>query len=333
MNNTDLEKEYELLAPLYEQFGRELTHQLEELLSQQNVSLGFPLQYRVKSLNSTLQKIGRPSLNIKSIKELSDLIGLRVILLFKRDVESVCALIRKNFKVYSEEDAQVRLSEGEFGYSSVHFLVGLSPAWKKLPTFQKCRELRAEIQVRSVAQHIWAAASHVLQYKQEQGVPPPVRRAIYRVSALLETVDLEFERVLAARSSYQDAAQTESGSEKLNVDLLVKILDETLPGENKTDDEDYAGLLNELIALSVSTPKDLMALLNKHRFAIGKLEAEMVERFRGTQMPQPELTERLWRGVYYAHCGLVRNVLRLEFGKQFEALRNKLLQSKQRKVD
>lgn len=58
--------------------------------------------------------------------------------------------------------------------------------------------LKAEVQVRTVTQHVWAAASHVLQYKQEASVPLPVRRSIYRVSALLETVDLEFERVLSS---------------------------------------------------------------------------------------------------------------------------------------
>jgi putative GTP pyrophosphokinase len=124
VNNPELQKEHELIAPLCEQFGRELTRQLEELLSEKNISLGFPLQFRVKKFDSVLQKIERASLGIQHIQELNDLIGLRIILLFRRDVESVRALIKKNFKIFSEEDTQARLGEGEFIARIIPFFGG-----------------------------------------------------------------------------------------------------------------------------------------------------------------------------------------------------------------
>ena len=87
-------------------------------------------------------------------------------------------------------------------YQSLHYIIRIPKHWLKVSTFADLGELKAEIQLRTLAQHIWAATSHKLQYKHEDSVPPPIRRSIYRVSALLETVDLEFERVLAERGTY-----------------------------------------------------------------------------------------------------------------------------------
>jgi hypothetical protein len=78
----------------------------------------------------------------------------------------------------------------------VHFVVEFPEPWFVVPTIGPMRGLRAEIQVRTHAQHIWADASHILQYKKESSVAPKTRRDIHRIAALLETVDLEFEKVL-----------------------------------------------------------------------------------------------------------------------------------------
>jgi putative GTP pyrophosphokinase len=319
MNNSELEKEYELIAPLCEQFGRELTRQLEELLSEQNISLGFPLQFRIKKCDSALQKIERASIGLQHIQELHDLIGLRIILLFQRDVETVRSLIKKNLKVFSEEDTQARLGEGEFGYSSIHFQIGLQPSWKKMPTFKKAGELRAEIQVRTVAQHIWAAASHILQYKRETGVPPPIRRSIYRVSALLETVDLEFERVLDERKKYLAQSKTNLADEVLNVDLLAKILDEILPEKNKAEEDKYAELLQDLFAFSITTARQLRELLAKHLETALAADAEQVKKQQGRDKPFGTSKERIDRGVYFTHVGLARRGLRAQFGQKWDA--------------
>ena len=74
--------------------------------------------------------------------------------------------------------------------------------WLNVPTFREFKGLRAELQIRTLAQQLWAAASHKLQYKRESSVPYPIRRSIHRVAALLETVDLELERVLSERDPH-----------------------------------------------------------------------------------------------------------------------------------
>jgi ppGpp synthetase/RelA/SpoT-type nucleotidyltranferase len=313
MTNAELEKQYETIEPLCDQFGGELTRQLEELLSEKGTSLGFPIQYRVKEFNSVAEKIERTAFKAQHIRELHDLIGVRIILLFQRDVEIVRNLIKENFRVISEDDKQKSLGEGEFGYSSIHFQIGLRETWRQMPTFKKVGEFQAEIQVRTVAQHIWAAASHILQYKNEAGIPPPIRRSIHRVSALLEIVDLEFERVLEKRESYKNQPSA-NFAETLNVDLLAKILDERLPLKNRRD-EDYAILLEDLLAFSITTSSLLRELIAKHLQTALVNDAALLESYRSN--PQTASSDNIKRGTAYSHAGLVRNMMNAQFGQEW----------------
>jgi hypothetical protein len=160
----------------------------------------------------------------------------------------------------------------------------------------------SEIQVRTLAQHIWAAGSHKLQYKREASVPPPLRRAIYRVSALLETVDLEFSRVLDEREAYLSEELSEvTRPQTLNVDLLRAVLDEILPPENKRGDEDYDGVLIDLTSFPINTDHDLRNLLSENMEVIKKRETELLTEYRAKEAISAEtIRERLDKGVFLA---------------------------------
>ena len=191
-----LQKEYDAVAPTAKSFADELSRQLITLLDQQKISLGFAVHLRVKTWESLRGKIERNRAPISSVTELSDLIGLRIVVLFRRDLERVTKIIDGHFTVLQKENTAARLAETQFGYQSIHYLIQLPEGWFAFPTLKGMDGLKAEIQIRTVAQHLSAASSHVLQYKHESGVPSELRRTIHRVSALLETVDLEFERVI-----------------------------------------------------------------------------------------------------------------------------------------
>ena len=121
-------------------------------------------------------------------------------------------------------------------------------------------DLYAEIQLRTLAQHIWAEVSHELQYKTKIDVPDNLIRPIYRASALLETVDLEFERLLVEREEYRSQISAQIDQE-LNVDNIESILDKFLPAENKDVYEEYAALHNELIKAGIKTTAQLRSFV------------------------------------------------------------------------
>lgn len=291
--------------------------QLSALLASNDVTLGVNLESRVKTWSSLAEKIDRKNLSLDSLFAMHDLIGVRAILLFRPDLNKVLQLVDETFEVVSLEDTANRLGDSEFGYQSQHFIVRLPKAWLSLPSLASLSDLYVELQVRTLAQHIWAAASHKLQYKQESGVPQPLRRTINRVSALLETVDLEFERVLDERQAYIQHSQTpRAATEPLNVDSLAAVLSELLPAENKKDGEPYAALLSNLTALKVRTPEQLRDILAKHAEYVRKADQERVKeiRDRGVVEDDPEVSDRTARGVFFTHVGLTREALRAEFG-------------------
>lgn len=293
--------------------------QLLELFNSNNVTLGVPIESRIKTWTSISEKIDRKELQLTNLIDLQDLIGIRSILLFKRDLTQVDTLISKNFAVISSEDTGDRLSESEFGYQSRHYIVKIPDAWLSLPSLAGLNEFFIELQVRTLAQHIWAAASHKLQYKQEAGVPPPVRRAINRVSALLETVDLEFERVLNEREEYVEVTQKSAGDdEPLNVDNLARILMESFPEENWFDDEPYADLFKELTQLGITNTSKLREIINTHLERALKSEKNKMSdpKIKLAIQPDTEAYDRHERGVFYTHTGLARTILQAEFGSE-----------------
>ncbi len=315
-----LEAEYSATAPLAGRFGDEIGHQLQQLIDGKAIALSLPIQKRTKTWSSIVEKLERKSIDIANLRQLNDLVGLRIIVQFSRDLITIRELIRSNFKVVEEYDTGDRLKEDQFGYSSVHFVVELPDSWLSVPTMSSMNGLRAEIQLRTTAQHIWAAASHTLQYKHEASVPSALRRAIHRVSALLETVDLEFDRVLQERDVYRSTIDLSSKEATLNVDILERILDSTFPEVNKRSSEPYAQFLAEVTAQSVTTAPKLEALLKKYRDAALAEDLRIVELLRSNgegHKAYKRDEERLSKGIFYSHVGLARFALGVEWGQKW----------------
>lgn len=317
MDLNDLRREYEALAPVAERLRVAFSEQVARLLAIDGTTPGVPIEGRVKSWDSIAEKVERQALALRSVRELQDLVGLRVILLFRRDLEKACSALTSTFSIVSVEDTSQRLGEAQFGYQSFHYVVKIPDNWLSVPSYRDFGELQAEVQLRTLAQHIWAAASHKLQYKHEQSVPVPIRRAIHRVSALLETADLEFERVLTERAQYLLEAAARNTGAPLNVDLLSQVLDNTLPAKNKSSEEPYAALLQDLVEFGIDTKGKLSDIIGKHLTAALRNDRKQVETHQTSGDYGGTSKERIDRGVFYTHVGLGREVLHLEFGKRF----------------
>lgn len=141
---------------------------------------------RVKTLDSLLKKlIRKPNHTYDS---LSDKIGIRVI---SNEAARACEAIRERFNCISEEDKSADLGADRLGYPGTHFDVELRPDDPEGAEFAN-RGLKAEIQVRTYAQHAWCDVSHRFDYKQdaEDQVPRSLKRRLMLTVGLLEMADL-----------------------------------------------------------------------------------------------------------------------------------------------
>ncbi|HBC0575955.1 TPA: hypothetical protein I8625_001743, partial [Serratia marcescens] len=60
------------------EFRKSLVEQIERILLESDVTLGVPIESRVKDHDSLLEKLERKEITIKKIADLDDLVGLRV---------------------------------------------------------------------------------------------------------------------------------------------------------------------------------------------------------------------------------------------------------------
>jgi ppGpp synthetase/RelA/SpoT-type nucleotidyltranferase len=153
------------------------------------------VQTRAKTVASFSEKIIRKDKYVEPLKEITDLCGGRIICHFSSQVEKISHFIRDNFEVdeLNSIDVKSRLSTGEFGYRSVHYIV--TPRQATILGVNIPRELwtlKAEIQVRTFNEHIWADIFHDRIYKAPIKIPETWKREAARLAAILENADNSF---------------------------------------------------------------------------------------------------------------------------------------------
>jgi len=302
-------EQYRILSANLERLRSQVLAQLNELVEKSDITLGFPIESRTKTWESISEKGRRKKLNDDALLAIPDLVGFRIILLFQRDIEAVISQLEAAFTGLQKENAGARLGEAQFGYASIHLLCEIPNEWNKIPTFKGLNGIKFEIQVRSLAQHIWASASHKLQYKNEVNVPSQVKRSLHRVSAILELIDLELDRVLVERASYKSDQKAQELTGELNTDLLKLIMDKMLPSANKNTGESYDELVDELIAVGLTTAEETIAFIEGNLAYALDDDKKRVEGFRKSAKKLDQTPERDAVGVYYAHTGLMRTMI------------------------
>jgi hypothetical protein len=109
-----------------------------------------------------------------------------------RDVQTVCDAVPVEFACGPFEDTANRLADDQVGYLSVHVDIGLL---ESDPRFGEFSSLRAELQVRTLAQNLWSEMSHDTTYKSGTVVHQGAKRRLHLLAALIEVADNEYQRV------------------------------------------------------------------------------------------------------------------------------------------
>lgn len=317
-----LQQEYRDILPVATHLAETLVNELRHLTRRDGISLAVPIEHRIKTWDSIEQKFVRANDDLghirfsgASLSDLSDLIGLRIIVLFQRDLAQVLKLLESAFRVTDTEDKGANRAVDQFGYSSVHYQIRVPDSWITVPTFKAFQGFEAEVQVRTLSQHMWAAASHKLQYKQEGSVPEHMRRAIHRISSLLELIDSEYERLLTERDNYRSEVRGSQHIGRLNTDVLEAILDARLPKQNKAGYEPYSMLVWELGKLGILNADGLEDLISRRLDDALAEDRKIVDRRNESDEPKHQNLG----AVFFTHTGLLNMMLEAEYGVGFHS--------------
>ena len=209
----------ELLIP-YELAVKELVMKFNHLKKEhQEKDLYSPIEEvtgRVKSINSILEKMQRKNISWEELEEkVEDIAGVRIICQFYEDIEKVADLIRNrsDMRVLEIKDYVTHMKES--GYRSYHKIIGYSTE-----TMEGKKEIRAEIQIRTLAMNFWATIEHSLQYKYKGNMPPHLAERLTNAANSIIQLDTEMSSV---RSEVMDAQNSMLHQSNLVADILNNI--------------------------------------------------------------------------------------------------------------
>lgn len=243
---------------------------------------GSVVQSREKSVSSFAEKAARRFKDHPDpVRQFTDLCGARVIVQTTEQVAAVRRFIEANFRVLERDDKVLRLSEREFGYRDLHFVVERLPSRDEaLGIAPEERERiglrRAEIQVRTWLQHAWADTLHDRIYKNKLTIPGAMKRTGNLLAALVE----EGDRVLDALAGTIDGLIANYSSHATREELQREVAIQELVLGNERDAPRRLELALGLARLlsSCGEHERVVRLLREHADARGPRRAELLLR-------------------------------------------------------
>jgi putative GTP pyrophosphokinase len=198
MNGSKLEAEYldryeTILKPLADRLAEHVRDSVSSLPRVDRVTV------RAKSPDRFLEK-AKKTLEDGSSKyrnpldQIQDMVGARIIVFYKSDVDNVSDVIDKYFRRIECKN-MIPDSPNEFGYVGKHYVLAV-PKDILDDTYDGERTPQFfELQVKTLFQHAWSEAEHDLAYKPEGNLTPDQRRQVAFTAAQAWGADLIFQQL------------------------------------------------------------------------------------------------------------------------------------------
>lgn len=174
---------------------------------------------RTKSYEECISKFKRKYLphmtsddsNLQISNYITDLIGIRAVCYYSDEVYEIRRNLKKYFKEIeiTDKSSLLEKTDDKFGYKSLHLQLILKSRIKGFSEASKFKNLKIELQIRTVIQDAWSILDHKIKYKKS--IPQNLKRRINRLSALFEIADDEFMSI-----------QKEIYQEELNLNKRLK---------------------------------------------------------------------------------------------------------------
>jgi ppGpp synthetase/RelA/SpoT-type nucleotidyltranferase len=186
-------QEYRDALPQCKTVAKEVYNTLKSTFDKAGL-LVAAIEYRVKAEDSLAGKLELKGGKYKSLADITDIIGLRVITFYTDDVDKVASAVERLFTVDWDNSVDKRKIHeiDSFGYLSLHYICSM----EGFP-------YRFEIQMRTVLQHAWANMNHDTGYKSGVEIPKVYLRNLSRLAGMLELVDEQFSLIRSELTDYR----------------------------------------------------------------------------------------------------------------------------------
>ena len=238
---------YSVSRGSYEDCLNYVENTVKNIIKSQSINV-HEIVGRVKTIESLEGKVKRK--NYSNLAEITDLCGIRIITYFSDDVDKIAELISQEFEVDLENTIDKRKSEDptKFGYVSLHYVVSLKEENSSPILYSRFKNMKLELQIRTVMQHAWAEIEHDLGYKSKEDIPNQYRRQFARLAGLIELADDNFLQLKNNIINYEQEIR-----EKLPTSKKELPIDSSTLMTYVTEDQNYIELLNTIKPLDVDT--------------------------------------------------------------------------------
>ncbi|MCI6018933.1 MAG: hypothetical protein MRZ59_08825 [Clostridiales bacterium] len=220
---TTILNEYYQNLDVYKKLKYDVEEIITNLLDDNQVKISN-MTLRIKSEQALKNKVLSKA-KYDHLDEITDILGCRIVTLFESDVEKIFEALKKTFDIVEIVDKRKkhRVNHIEFGYTSLHLVVQFTDSRCELVEYKKYKNIKFEIQLRTVLQHAWAEVEHGLGYKSFYEPPMEIKRKLNRLAATLEILDEEFESIRYSIALYHSSIEKEEKVLKtdINKDSLI----------------------------------------------------------------------------------------------------------------
>ena len=151
------------------------------------------IKTRIKRLQSIKEKLDRQGFpkTLESIEtNLNDIAGVRVICSFPEDVYTLADAFLKQDDITLIQKKDYIANPKPNGYRSLHLIVSI-------PIFlaNGKREMKVEVQLRTIAMDFWASLEHQLRYKKDFSFTPEMEAELYECAEISAALDMKMDNL------------------------------------------------------------------------------------------------------------------------------------------
>jgi putative GTP pyrophosphokinase len=298
---TKIINEFEHKKISYDNFEECLRNLITRIVESSDIT-PHAISSRRKGRESLINKIKQPGKVYSELKDITDIVGLRITTYFEEQVDDIKELIEREFDVDEENSVDKRRlhDPDRFGYMSLHYVISIKPQRLDLIEYSAFSGMKAEIQIRSILQHTWAEIEHDLGYKSKYSIPNELKRRFSQLSSLLELADREFLQIKHSIEDYDkkviellDRDPSEIDVDKNSIviisrhDPVILKLDNIVckvTGANLTNNNYYSeNVANMLLWLNITRVSELFMHIDLH--------TEIISKFADNWISQKEYKE------------------------------------------
>lgn len=149
------------------------------------------IKSRIKTPESIVKKLrrhGYESTIENMVKYVNDIAGIRIICSFSSDIYQIAEMIRHQNDIHVVAVKDYIQTPKASGYKSYHMLV-------TVPVFlsDRMKDVKVEIQIRTVAMDFWASLEHKINYKFEGNAPEHVKQGLIECAHMVSELDSRME--------------------------------------------------------------------------------------------------------------------------------------------